>query len=202
MVHRSRVQIIVCGAVVSITACLTLRGVDKTEETTVRNLKITKEPPTTARANVVQPGANKIPAKPMIPIPTIPMERLIPAKGSGKENRPACNSSTMALQYTKMFQPGAGSPSKISALPKPRRSMLPALRKSHLPSLAKHAVVVDGRSSDGTPMADHAVVTDPYRFRFALQKSRLPTVHPGGLRPGRDSRRLPRVLPSLHSDLL
>jgi hypothetical protein len=204
---------------------LTLHAVAKSKETTVKNLEITKEPLTTSRTNAIQPGAKKIPALPMIPIPipTIPMERLIPAKGSGKENR-SCNSSTTTLQYTKTFQPGAGrspdvsdkpptaspkkaqpgagSPSKISALPKPRRSMLPAPRKLQLPSLAKHAAVSDGSSPNGTPIGDHAVVTDAYRFRVALQKSRLLTVYPGGLRPGRNSRRLSSVLPSLHPDLL
>lgn len=124
----------------------------------------------------------------MIPIPTIPMERLIPVKGSGKENKP-CNSSTTTLQYTKPSQPGAGRssdvsdkpptaspkkaqpgavlPSTISALSKPRRSMLPAPRKSHLPSLAKHAAVIDGDSSDGAPIGDHAVVADAYMFPVA-----------------------------------
>lgn len=226
VVHQSHIQTIVRAAAVYITAFpgLTLHTVVKYEATTVKNLEITKEPLTTARTSVVQPGANKIPALPMIPIPipTIPMERLIPTKGSGKENRP-CNSSTTTLQYTKSFQPGAGrspdvsdkpptasprkaqpgagSPSKISALPKPRRSMLPAPRKSRYPSLAKHAAVVDGSSPNGTPIGDRVVVTDAYRLRVSLQ-SRPLTVHPGGLRPGRNSRKLSSVLPSLHSDLL
>ena len=143
-------------------------SVDETKEATV---KITKEPLTIARTNVAKPGASKIPAIPMIPIPTIPMERPIPAKGNGKENK-ACNSSTRTtIQNTKTSKPGAGRspdvnkkpptaspkkaksgtgiPSKISALPKPRRSMIPAPRKSLLPSLAKHAAVVDGSSSNG-----------------------------------------------------
>ncbi|KAG8217232.1 hypothetical protein J3R82DRAFT_5319 [Butyriboletus roseoflavus] len=154
---------------------ITLPSYRKTEGTTVKNLEITKEPLTTAHVNFAQPGADKIPAIPMIPIPTIPMERLIPTKSNDKENKP-CNRSTMTLQDTKTSQPGAGrspdvsdkpptaSPknaqpgagllSKISALPKPRKSMLPAPRKSHLPSLAKHAGVVDGSSSNEVKIAD------------------------------------------------
>ncbi|KAI9568967.1 hypothetical protein HD554DRAFT_634774 [Boletus coccyginus] len=100
----------------------------------------------------------------MIPLPTIPMGRLIPAKGSGKENKP-CNSPTTTLQYTKMFQPGAGrspgtsdrpptaSPRKAQpsaestpALSKPHGSMLPAPRISQAHIIAKHAAVVDGSS--------------------------------------------------------
>ena len=188
MVHQSHLSTIVCVAVVLDTPLpdLTLYIVGKNEETTVKNLEFTKERLTTAHAHVSQPGADKIPAIPMIPIPTIPMGRLIPAKGSGKENKP-CNSSTVTLQDTKPSQPGAGrspdvkdkpptaSPakaqpgvgllsSKICALLKHRKSMLPAPRKSHLPSLAKHAAGVDGSLSNGAPIDDHAAVTDAYRL--------------------------------------
>jgi len=151
---------------------LTPHVVDKTEEAVVKNHEITKEPLTIARINVAQPGANKI--------PSIPTGRLIPAKGSGKENKPCNSSTTTTLQYTKMFQPGAGRspdvsdnppmaspkkaqpsaelPLKISALQKPRRSMLPAPQKSQALILTKHAAVVDGSSFNGTPIGDHAVV--------------------------------------------
>ncbi|KAF8553757.1 hypothetical protein OG21DRAFT_1509777 [Imleria badia] len=143
----------------------------KTRETTVDNLEITKEPFTAARTSVTQPGADQTPAIPMIPkpIPTIPMGRLIPAKGSGRENKP-CHTSTTTLQYTKTVQPGAGrspdvsdklptaSPrkaqpstgllAKFSAVLKYRRSMLPTPRESRCPRLAQHAVVVDSSPSN------------------------------------------------------
>ena len=160
------------GAVVLVTAFpgLTLLAVGETKETT------DKEPLTTVRTNVAQPGADKIPAIPTIPIPTIPMERLIPAKCSGKENRPYNSSTTKTLQYThtsksgagqsldvneksltaspRKAQSGTGPPSKISALPRPRGSMLPAPRKSLLPSLAKDAVDDDGSVSSGGWIGD------------------------------------------------
>ncbi|KAF8556924.1 hypothetical protein OG21DRAFT_1505962 [Imleria badia] len=152
----------------------------KPRETTVKSpeITITKEPLSAARTSVAQPGAEQISAIPIIPkpIPTIPMGRLIiPAKGSGKENKP-CNSSTTTLRNTKTVQPGAGRspdvsgkpstasprkvqpsaglPSKISAVQKHRRSMLPTPRKSQFPRPAQHAVVVDGSSSNEVKTAN------------------------------------------------
>ncbi|KAH0839420.1 hypothetical protein J3R83DRAFT_150 [Lanmaoa asiatica] len=129
-----------------------------------QNVKIARQPLTTAHIDVAQSSTSKIPAIPTIPKITIPMGRLIPSKGNGKKNQP-CNSLTTTLQYTKTSQPsaglspdvrdkpptaspekarsGAGLSSKISALPTPRRSTPPAARKSPIPSLAKHAAVVD-----------------------------------------------------------
>ncbi|KAG6379219.1 hypothetical protein JVT61DRAFT_11667 [Boletus reticuloceps] len=104
------------------------------EETMVNNSKIIREPLSTVHANVSRRGADKM-----------------PAKRDGKENKP-CKCSTMTLDDTKTFQPGAGrspdvrdkphtaSPrkvqpsvglsSEISALPKRRWSMLPTPRGS------------------------------------------------------------------------
>ncbi|KAH0839422.1 hypothetical protein J3R83DRAFT_153 [Lanmaoa asiatica] len=108
---------------------------------TVRNLEMTKEPLTIARIDVAQPGADQIPAIPMIPKTTIPMERLIPSKGNGKLNK-ACDSSKMTLQYTKASQPTAGQFSDVSYKP-PTASPKKAWPGAGLPSAAAEASQAD-----------------------------------------------------------
>ena len=161
---------------------LTLHAIGNTDETKV---KIPQRSPTAARTGTDPPGANKISTTPMMPRA---MERLKPAEGKDKENKP-CNSSTTAMmtQEDRVSKPSAGrspdvtrklssmaspkkaqsSPgfaSKISALPKPRKSLLPAPRKSFLPSLAKAGAVTDGGELKGVLIDDFAVAIDAERL--------------------------------------